>query len=443
MKETKLPEQPQIEIGEPTILKNRISFKLSYSKKIKKYFRSNIFYVEYNKNVRNTSPSILYIPVISNTIPIAWATGANIYVKEIDKTYLQSLDEIKLVMKKWYSKLPFSTTIHARNVVSNNSPKKNVGLLFSGGIDSLTSYVRHRLDKPFLIMIWGADVPTSEELFWKRIRRVYKKFAEEENVKINFIKSNLRQFINEKLLTIDFGKYSTDFDWWEGFHHGIGQIGLCAPLTMVENIGTLLIASSHSQGFKFSYGSHPWIDNKMAWVNTRVVHDGWDLTRQEKIRKILKGYLKNKKHYFPLRVCTDQFNDFNCSKCEKCMRTITGLVLENIDPNNFGFRIDDRFFTRVKNCLVESKERQSLGLGRIYQWRGIQKHIPKKLNHNLYNSKEFFKWFKNFEIPETPKSKGIQTYLLSFYYKLPENVRKIADNHHPKITKLLKHRRPK
>lgn len=44
-----------------------------------------------------------------------------------------------------------------------------MGLLFSGGVDSLASYIRHREKKPNLIMIWGADIPISQEGFWRKL----------------------------------------------------------------------------------------------------------------------------------------------------------------------------------------------------------------------------------------------------------------------------------
>jgi len=85
-----MPEAKYIEIKEPKIFKNRLLLsRLSYPREIKKYFSSNLFYVKYDKDIHNVNTSILQIPVISNVITLAWAIGADIYVKELDRTYLE------------------------------------------------------------------------------------------------------------------------------------------------------------------------------------------------------------------------------------------------------------------------------------------------------------------------------------------------------------------
>ena len=165
---------PLIRVEELTISKNQVSFRLSYPKKIQKYFLSNRFYVEYDKDVQDVSSSILYIPVISSIAPLAWVTGANIYVEELDRTYLESLAKIKLVMKRWYPRLPFSSTIYVKNIVSNSFQNKNFGLMFTGGIDSTVSFIKHRSDKPHLIMVGEPEVPLRDKAFWRRIKNRYK-----------------------------------------------------------------------------------------------------------------------------------------------------------------------------------------------------------------------------------------------------------------------------
>lgn len=212
------PKSKHIQIEETRVLKNRLlSSKMSFSKDVEKYFQSNLFYAEYDRDIQNVSTSILQIPVLSSIITVAWATGADIYVKCLDKTYLESLNKIKSVMKKWYPKLSFSTDICVENIVSNKFSNQGYGLLFSGGIDSTASYIRRKKQKPNLIMVWGADIFLTEEKFWRKVKNKYKDFAQQENVEINFIKTNMRQFINEGLLCIEFGRYLTDFSWWGGF----------------------------------------------------------------------------------------------------------------------------------------------------------------------------------------------------------------------------------
>ena len=428
-----LSKSAEIEVGEPRISidrsKYRISFELNFPRKLERFFASDSLFVEYDKNIQGVTPSILYIPVVSNIVTVAWAVGADIYVRELDRTFLKSLDKVKMVMKQWYPRLPFSTTIRVRNIVSNRSKNEKVGLLFSGGIDSTTSYLRHRSEKPILIMIRGADVPLGEKQFWSRMQLDYQKFARQEKVKVDFVSSNMRELLNEKVMHRVFGKHM--ISWWGGFQHGISLLSLCAPLTLTENMGILLIAASGAREFRrrFPWGSHPLIDEKMAWADTKIVHDSSDLSRQDKIRRVLKGYLKNYMEsdgtYPYLRVCYEQFSDYNCGRCEKCRRTIAGLVLENIDPNKCGFSIDDDFFSSLDKYIMTNQEDWTEGVRFI--WRDIQAHTPETIDHNLYDSKPFYEWLKDYEIPEFTRKIGIRTCLEDLYSWSPKKMRRIIE----------------
>ena len=108
--------------------------------------------------------------------------GADIYVETLDKMYLESLEKIRKIMKTWYPKLSFNTKVHVDSVVSNSfRNNKNVGLLFSGGVDSLYSYFKHKNEKPILIMIWGVDIPIKQETFWRKVQKTYIQFAKDAN----------------------------------------------------------------------------------------------------------------------------------------------------------------------------------------------------------------------------------------------------------------------
>ena len=80
-----------IKVTELNVVDNKLSIKIDCSENIKKYFLTDYFFVEYDQDVINVDKSILYIPIVSNIITMAWAVGADIYVEELDKTYLDSL----------------------------------------------------------------------------------------------------------------------------------------------------------------------------------------------------------------------------------------------------------------------------------------------------------------------------------------------------------------
>ena len=400
-------ERKYIKIDEVKIQeKRRLIFKLSFPVRIKKYFVSDSFYVEYDKRIDHVDRSILQIPAISVLAPVAWAIGADIYVKELDKSYLESLNKIKSVMKKWFPNFSFSTQINAEKIVSNKFSNKGYALLFSGGIDATTSYIRHKSKKPQLISICGNAILPEETTLWEKCKEKITEFSEQEKVKVNFVETDIHCFIYENLLSVEFGLW-----WWGRVGHGLAMLSLCAPLTKDE-IGTILIGSSaRAQDFKYPWGSTSFIDNKLSWADVKIVNDCTEFNRQEKIRYVLKEYIKAKESYPFLRVCNSSARassgDLNCGKCEKCLRTISGLVLENIDPNMCGFNIDSRIFDYIKQSFVNRTLKITENPGTVLfdqtapgttQWKFIQREIPNEISHNLHNSKEFFEWFRNFDL---------------------------------------------
>jgi len=417
-----------IRIDETRVKNNQtVVSNLSFSNNVKKYFQSSLFFAKYDVNVQNINSSILNIPAVANVIPIAWAIGADIFVEELDKTFLQSLDRIRTVMEKWYPQFSFSTRIHTKNRIVNNFPKERNALLFSGGLDSTCSYIKLKSKLPFLIMIWGADIPIVEEEFWEKVKQKYAHFAEAENTKLLLIKSNIRPLLNEKKIVHDFGHFCTQHSWWGAVQHGFSSLGLCAPLTAAERIGTLFIASSCSPDLLKSgkpWGSHPLIDNKLSWANIRVFNHEQNLGRQDKIRYLLKTYTETHERYPTLRVCYSQFRELNCGKCEKCLRTITGLILENIDPNKCGFDVDKNFFSLLKKFFVNERF-YLIAHNKVGMWTDIQRHIPKTFTNDMYNSKEFFEWFRGFDLSEKFARKNPRYWLLLIFERLPEGIRKI------------------
>jgi hypothetical protein len=398
-----------IRILEPRVSEDRkILFELTCSKGIEKYFWSNRLYIEYEKSIERLDHSILYIPAVSSVITVAWAIGAEVYVEKLDQAYLRSLSEIKPVMKRWYPDFSFSTEIDVENLVSNRFCNDRYGLLFTGGVDSVTSYIKHERKKPDLIKVWGQDVPFDDEKNWKKVQKMLTEFSDRNGAKIHVIRTNIPRIANKQVLYREFG-----LDWWPNVCHGIVLTGLSAPLTCVTGIGTLYVASGGTKVVdKIPWGSSPLIDNKITWAGVKVVHDDYEVSRQQKIRCFLRDYLKDKPHIF-LKVCNDsRLPSSNCGRCEKCLRTITELLIEGIDPNKCGFQnIDSKTLDFIKKSFIKKNffarkwiiERRAELYARIAEfffWKDAQDHMLNTPENSLQWSKEFLDWFRTFNISE-------------------------------------------
>jgi len=383
------PQHEYIKISDLRVSNNKLVAKLDLSKEPRKYFLAEIFFAEYSDTVENIDESILVIPPLSVVITIAWAMGADVYVDKIDKTYLNSLKNIKYIFKKWFPNFSLSGRIHTKNIVSNRFNNKDYALLFSGGLDSRASYITNKDKKPVLISIWGLDIPTNETKFWSKISKKLIDFANHERVNIHFIKTNARELINDGLLSRKYGMES----WWERVCHGVITLSLCAPITK-EKIGNIIYASSYEPEFNEPWGSHPILDENLSWADVKIISDLHQLGRQEKIRYILKSHPK---YLRDLRVCWIQHTEYNCGLCEKCLRTITGLVLEDIDPRKCGFQVNNGIFDLIKAFFTKGLiPMTAFGLA---CWLNIQKLIPSELDDTkLYNSKKFFEFFRKYDL---------------------------------------------
>lgn len=411
-----------------------ISFNLSYPKQVEKYFSSNTIVIQYEESIKGTEQSILNIPALSSLITVAWAIGTDIYVNEIDKTYLESLNNIKKVLRSWYPHFSFNTKINVEGIVTNNINKKKIkGLLFSTGLDSWTSYIKHRSEKPSLIYVWGAEHQNHSFLdtHYEKLSKKLSEFLYKKNQPLMNIRTNIPQMTNKQFLYKKFR-----LNWWEQVCHSIVLTGLCSPITYINDIGYLYISSSRSYDshkLDWPWGSHPLIDNNISWAGTKVIHDNYDLSRQLKIRYLLKDYFHDNNIF--LKVCNNHnYILSNCSRCEKCSRTIVGLVSEDIDPSKIGFVINKKTFHHIKKRLVNGEffsERDRDFYNKLAlkaHWKDIQKNIPTKIMYDYHGSKEFLNWYKGINFNDISNNTEIRLLLISLIKtninRMPKKIKK-------------------
>ncbi|MCF6800106.1 hypothetical protein L1M59_28685 [Bacillus sp. ET1] len=375
---------------------NKLYCQFNCSGKVSKYFKEDTFYMKVNANIESVPKSILAIPALSNICPVAWLAGADIYVEEIDGEFLKALNTIKKSFQVLYPKHSFKGDIKYKRVKRNKRyGKKKSGLFFSGGVDSVTAYIRKQSQKPYLLTVRGADIPLSEKEGWAKVRDNNKQFAKENGLYPLFIQSNFRSFLNESNLNKDYSKNGLK-GWWGGIQHGLGTVGLSAPLSFIKGMNRIYFASSPGIISVDNYlnftpepeGSHPSIENNLKWGVTKVALESMDLSRLDKIGVIAK-YIKKKNPNLQLRVCWESKKGSNCGKCEKCTRTMASLLSEGINPSNHGFRMNKNLLQSMKKNkklftrLNENKESQWI----MIQYK-LRKNLPDK-DSKYYN---FCQW---------------------------------------------------
>lgn len=338
--------------------------------------------------------SILIIPLLTTLLPVAWFSGFDISVEEVDHDFFNAVPDIREAFGNMYPKSILKGNIYAKKIIKNYSKKIRTAQLFSGGIDSIATYIRTQNENPILLTVWGADVKLNDIKSWEKVKNYNTYIAKELNTTSITIKSNLRELLDATSLGEEFGHQINLYHWWPGVQHGFGLLGLCAPISFDKGIHNLYIPASDNFRIDIPWGSHPSIDNNIKWAGTEVVHEGFDISRQEKI-KVISKFIKEHKKDLQIRVCWQQgHNGGNCSSCEKCCRSMVGLIVENIDPNNHGFIVPKKLTQLVKNNIIYGNWSYSIN-DTMTDWQDIQAHIAPNIDNSTKYS-DLLIWLKKF-----------------------------------------------
>ena len=314
---------------------------------MREYLRDN-FWVRYDESVdlRKLDESLLLVPFILNVAPVVWISGRIFHVPSLDAELAQALAEVRELFTRWYPNVGWTGEIVADELVKNHGMRwddNRVALLYSGGLDSTTASLRRSDHRQLLITIRGSDVSLEDEAAWQRVQDLARAFATRFGHEVRFVESNFfASFLNYERLELQTKSEPAIASWWWSVQYGLGLIGLTVPLLATSGISQLLIASDSlvAMGWEKGEGSHPELESKIRCGNIRVRHVDAELTRQQKVRLIKEKCLELGVSPPILRVCLDyNSRGANCCKCEKCLRTIIGLMVEGERPEAYGFLV--------------------------------------------------------------------------------------------------------
>jgi len=417
----------KIILGDPVIKENRLSARISATRDVDKYLWKRELLIEYDADI-STTESILNIPLTAIALPLAWLTGSDIQVGALDSTFKKSMDQLKNIFHKMYPLAPFSTKILSKNLIENvievKDPNRRTALLFSGGVDSTYSLINNLEKKPRLIMHWGVDgYPYPEwSNYWNKSIQVYTKQAHSLGLQINVVKTNVLEILHARRIEHDFHKELYDGSLWLRLHFTLVLASLIAPLS-VNRFDKLIVAASHDPYYADidTWGptaNEPITDERIKWADLDITQDGYIL-RHKKIKTKIFDYIKN--NNLILRVCNSREKSgslLNCSQCEKCFRTIVPMLQVGLDPNNYGFTVNESTANKIKKMFLESGiSTQVLD----YQWGPIIEAIPENIEYDIYGSRELLEWIKKHDISSTEKDVW---FFRDIYMNLPWSIAK-------------------
>ncbi|WP_394175608.1 hypothetical protein [Thalassotalea litorea] len=238
----------------------------------------------------------------------AMHTGQPIVVqskKPLSPTLLLGLTQLQRIYCQWWPHLNMVDII-AQQGTSDIQIKSNA-CFFSGGVDSLYSFVKNRRQLDALIFVEGIDIQLDNKSLLDEVKQKNQAFANTFNIPLINIRSNIRY------LPHTFGLS------WKKYFCGAGL----AATGLLTGFQTVLIPSSQPIIDIYPDGTTPITDPLYASEATRFFYDTPQL-RYEKLAFLSKHRLAMN----TLRVCWMD-KSYNCGQCEKCLRTRLILRLLN------------------------------------------------------------------------------------------------------------------
>lgn len=224
----------------------------------------------------------------------------------IDDQWRVNLEKLMSIYKKWwgYHKINIKSPDVTKPLLKNGT---KTALFFSGGVDSFFSLFRSGYKIDYLIFIHGFDIPLHDQNRFERFKESLNEVARKINVKSVVIRTNLRAhpiFANVS---------------WERTHGG----ALASVAHMFADAQRFIISSSFPLCLDRPCGSHWTTDALWATGNFEILYTGGEFWRSEKLIAIADEPVV-RDH---LRVCWENKDSrLNCSRCEKCIRTILVLL---------------------------------------------------------------------------------------------------------------------
>ncbi|MBD3205823.1 hypothetical protein GF319_05690 [Candidatus Bathyarchaeota archaeon] len=407
-----------------------IKIDYDYSKNLGRHFRKNSFKVKYSDDISSVNRGILGIPALAGLIGIAWLTGSDVFIDSLDEDYYHSLMDLMTFFQERHRSLGFETKIHTR-LIKNKPRKQGVGLLFSGGVDSLYSYYSNKGKEPELFTVFGSEIPVGRVKFIEKVMNTNKDFAERHGLKIHFIETDYLNSVNGDYITSQYFDYMGGYSYYEAFCIGIFLTGVCAPIT-IDRVNRLLLSSGVVDLADNMYGSSPRLDEKIGWGGLHVIHEGGGVSRYEKIR-YLSQHLK--REAIALRVCNfapKYLDRLNCSKCEKCYRNMLILLYHGLDPSKHGFNYLPEKLSKLKNRIISGS---LLKEDDIPSWKSLQRENLIHSEDDMLN--EFTDWFTNFNLDSVPRATRMPRFYLRIFSYLPLRVGKMVRKiYHKRIVKM-------
>ena len=262
-------------------------------------------------------------PFLAALLPLAMQTGEPLTIAApVSPRLLAALPDIQEIFAGFYSQLrPIAVRAVARQAsLPSADAEPGVGLFFSLGVDSFYSLLKNVRDHPadartvtHLISANGFDVTYEGDdgAFPPDLLRNFHRVAEVMGKTLLPVSTNIRR-VGVRLTP------------WP-MHHGAALASVALALGSLFR--RVSIAASTTYDLLYPWGSHPVLDPLWSTETLTFVHDGCEANITAKAAMIAESNLVLE----TLRPCgghgVGHGADYNCGRCEKCLRTMLDLLI--------------------------------------------------------------------------------------------------------------------
>lgn len=237
----------------------------------------------------------------------------------LDPVWLSHVQALMEILNEWWD----YPSVEIRGPVAPAGPgvpRGKTALCFSGGVDSFHSLLRGEFKTDFLVFAHGYDMALSDKPRMAAWERSLRAVAAATGTRAVVVRTDLRKHPVFRAAP------------WVRSHGG----ALAALGHLLPGVGRLVVSASYPFFFRRAWGSHWRTDPLWSSGFLQVAHTGADLWRAEKLRNIAREPLVQEH----LRVCWENRTPAgNCSRCEKCLRTM--LILADCGQLDH-FKVFDR-----------------------------------------------------------------------------------------------------
>ena len=260
-------------------------------------------------------------------LPLAQALGEDLTIEgPLSPRLLNGLREYQLALAFWFPQKLQSVQITApqQTILPARQAGQRCVTLFSGGVDSSFAILQHlpqnQPDPVYQVrgalFIHGLDIPLQNQASYAESLQTFDQHLTPLGIDLIPCATNLHYFTSGLL------------NW--GIAHG--AVIIACGLALDGLIANLVVPSSYSLSNLIPWGSSPMIDYLLSTETTRIIHHGVTQSRMEKVAAIANW--EPAQNF--LRVCVDENERYavnNCSKCEKCLRTMSMLEISGALPS--------------------------------------------------------------------------------------------------------------